>query len=353
MSIKLYIFDLKRIIVFLTTLLCFVLLGCSSHQPPSVEQKAEPATAGDVQPDLDLTLIPHPATSPPMDFFQSGQNRQVEETVASMLSQPEITQIPETWRAAYADMIVNDGTAEEETICQNGWAPIREEYTLEMNLDHIRSEIPRYYEIVICYQDFISHRDIEMEEALGVLFERIADNLSIGKDIYQYDDAYRLWCSCVEARNSNVSYAFYDINNDGTPELIILSDDFSIHAIYTLCDDSSVLVGAFWPRYRCVIDGTGTLYIHSSGGAYDSSSASYVLKPNCAELQLFEMVGMESYDAQVGEILPEPRCFQIQKGTKTIISYEEACVLWEKFPDASPANSIATSVLMLNDPLIQ
>ena len=114
MSKKLCVFDLKRIIVFLTTLLCVVLLGCSSHQPPSVEQQAEPITAGDVQPDPGIILIPHPTTSPPMDFVQSGQNRQVEETAASVLSQPEITQIPETWRAAYAELLtyhmeMNDG----------------------------------------------------------------------------------------------------------------------------------------------------------------------------------------------------------------------------------------------------
>ena len=93
--------------------------------------------------------------------------------------------------------------------------------------------------------------------------------------------------------NSNFGYAIRDINGDGISELFILSeddgaDDYTINAFYTLRNDNTVLVGAYWSRNRCALDADGTIYIDGSSGADDSVSASFSLNAKTGELQLIQ-----------------------------------------------------------------
>ena len=138
------------------------------------------------------------------------------------------------------------------------------------------------------------------------------------------------------------------MNGDRVPELIILSGGYTIHALYTLSGEKPVLLGAYWSRNSCVIDETGTLYISGSGGASDSSSASYTIAPCGAELQLIEMVGVESYDDKTGEEFPEGRYYRIQNGTKTVITEEEAGAAWRKFPSDYPDYPTKSSGIVFN-----
>ena len=203
-------------------------------------------------------------------------------------------------------------------------------------MNQVASEAAQYNTIIQFYQDSLHQREVDMEIAINELCIRIADEIGIDSEIEysgNINEAWRLWCSCVDTRLSNLGYAIYDINNDGIPELIILSDYFFIHAIFSFIDNKPILVGAFWTRSPCAIDGDGTLYIHESSGAADNNSALYNMIPGTAELQLIEMVGIESHDEQAGEIFMEARCYRIQNGNKTIISYEEALAFWEQFPD--------------------
>ena len=93
----------------------------------------------------------------------------------------------------------------------------------------------------------------------------------------------------------NFGYAMRDINEDGMPELFILSEDeywgdYTITAFYTLCRGRPTLVGAYWSRNRCTLGIDGTVYIEGSSGAYDSFSASFALNSETGRLQLIEMI---------------------------------------------------------------
>ncbi len=62
-------------------------------------------------------------------------------------------------------------------------------------------------------------------------------------------------------------YALSDLNKDGIDELLFMSEDGFIHAMFTLCDNQPVLLDAFWSRYSCVILENGDIFARGSGGA--------------------------------------------------------------------------------------
>ena len=68
---------------------------------------------------------------------------------------------------------------------------------------------------------------------------------------------------------STCAYAYYDVNADGTSELLLLTTGFdtSVKAIFTTADGEPVLVDAFWSRYNCFPYGDGTLATIGSSGA--------------------------------------------------------------------------------------
>lgn len=68
---------------------------------------------------------------------------------------------------------------------------------------------------------------------------------------------------------STCAYAYYDVNADGTSDLLLLTTGFdtSIKAIFTAADGAPVLVDAFWSRYNAFPYGDGTLATIGSSGA--------------------------------------------------------------------------------------
>jgi len=68
-----------------------------------------------------------------------------------------------------------------------------------------------------------------------------------------------------------IGYAFKDLNNDGIPEMMILSSGYVVLGIYTLENGVPVLLDTYWERHRCEIDKDGILYTHGSSGACDHS----------------------------------------------------------------------------------
>ena len=196
----------------------------------------------------------------------------------------------------------------------------------------------RYSKIINCYRNYIIRRD-DKEGALEDLLVKLSYELNIDLDSNDDEKAYELECSfeiLVYEPGAKLGYALYDINKDGVPELFILTEDHTILAIYSLIDDAPVLVGAYWSRNRCAMDKTGTLYIHASSGASDSYSASYSFSSG-GELNLTEMVGVESFDEQ-GNAFPEPQYYRIVNGKKLIVNEEEAVSAWRKFPDVYSDN---------------
>jgi hypothetical protein len=56
---------------------------------------------------------------------------------------------------------------------------------------------------------------------------------------------------------SNFGYALEDLNRDGTLELILLLDSYTVLAIFTTVEGNPKLLDAYWPKYRCALFGSG------------------------------------------------------------------------------------------------
>jgi len=99
-------------------------------------------------------------------------------------------------------------------------------------------------------------------------------------------------------------YAVYDINKDGTPELIVFSEDkpsnyfiegkrisicdYPIHAIFTLNKGKPIMLGAYYERYSCTLGMDGTLYVFPSYGCSPYEEYAYVLPPGGTKLEMIE-----------------------------------------------------------------
>jgi len=113
-----------------------------------------------------------------------------------------------------------------------------------------------------------------------------------------------------------IGYAFKDLNNDGIPEMMILSSGYVVLGIYTLENGIPVLLDAYWERHRCEIDKDGILYTYGSSGASDHSWELFVIMPNSTKLELIEAVGEESLETE-----PYMRNYQIIDDVKTIYQF--------------------------------
>ena len=193
----------------------------------------------------------------------------------------------------------------------------------------------KYDGIIAAYRYYAAHPD--EDDASDNLFTIVARITGIDPE---NEKSYGLSCSIDELRyepGRNLGYSFRDLNKDGIPELFVITGDYTIAAVYSLVNDTPVLVSAYWSRNRCVIDKSGTLYINGSSGAGNSFGASYSYKGG-EELQLIVMVGVEDYDEVTEQSLSAPRWYRIKDGKKTIIDENEAYAVMKKIPDAYPDN---------------
>jgi len=77
---------------------------------------------------------------------------------------------------------------------------------------------------------------------------------------------------------ASFGYILKDLDGDGSPELIWLSADYNtVFAIFTIADNKAVLVDAYWPRYKAVVQDSGAVYTYGSGGANTSEYTIWTL----------------------------------------------------------------------------
>jgi len=198
------------------------------------------------------------------------------------------------------------------------------------------------YAVIIGFYREYALSDLANEDC-DIITEKLANELNIES----YDEQRYLSYSNNEYRHGNMAYAIHDVNNDGLYELIIFSEypeyyneekgmDYDIHTVYSLKNNNPILLGAYWSRNRCEIDENGAIYNESSSGAADSTAATYIIDAETLSFSMLEMVGMESFDEETLEDLPEARCYYIKDGEKTIIDIEEAVVRFRTYYDYSP-----------------
>lgn len=101
-------------------------------------------------------------------------------------------------------------------------------------------------------------------------------------------------CQSLSKDKNYFGYALKDLNNDKNNELILLTKDYDILAIFTKINDKPKLVDAYWSRHRCAIYDSNTLYIHSSGGAANFCYRLQVISKNTGELVALQEYGIDT-----------------------------------------------------------
>lgn len=190
----------------------------------------------------------------------------------------------------------------------------------------------RYKEIIDDYKSLISFRLADdFYDRWNNNSERADISDTLEKLINSSDDmGYKWGCMFVEMLGDEekptkdmFTYVLYDMNKDKVPELFWLREDDTILAIFTLHNDETLLLDAFWARYMGVITENGELYTRGSGGAVDTVYEIKELDEN-GELITKLTFGSESTGQSY-------QYFETVDGEKNIVSEERIDALLEEY----------------------
>ena len=139
-------------------------------------------------------------------------------------------------------------------------------------------------------------------------------------------------------------YAIKDINGDGSSELILLFQDYTVFAVFSTVNGKPNLLDAFWSRHRCNIDATGLLYVYSSGGASDWDYTTYQISQDDSQLLQVEKYGIES-DSGAGSTV---HYYKVINDEKQTISEAEFTEYTTKFSAISTKDAGLTFTPLFN-----
>lgn len=128
------------------------------------------------------------------------------------------------------------------------------------------------------------------------------------------------------AEKSSFGYILKDLNNDSIPELIWVRNDGVMLAVFTIRNNTPILLDAFWPRYKCVITDNGELYTFSSSGAFYSSYDIRLLTSK-GELTLVKSFGLDGGESESGI-----QYYEVVDGTKVAVGEARFNSLLDDYP---------------------
>ena len=174
--------------------------------------------------------------------------------------------------------------------------------------------LDRYHEFTLRYEQSITDTDL---------------------DFFDWEEPWATMGSIypMEKPLENFGYAIRDIDNNGTPELVLLGkSDLSISAIFTIVEGEPQLLGTYWDRNACFMDESDKIHTSWSNGAADSGQSIYHMASDGKSLELLETVGIESYSDTSTVQLDEPEYYIIKGSDKVIVSEEQAQKAWNNYP---------------------
>ncbi len=127
-------------------------------------------------------------------------------------------------------------------------------------------------------------------------------------------------------------YAIADINDDGTPELLLLtnySEDPALRSLFTLSDGEPICLGFYGPRFWGDVAADGTVWHAGSDSADSGSRAIYSLAPHASELTF--VVGHD-YDYWPPE--EQDMYYRIVNGERKEITEKEYRAIAKQYADA-------------------
>ena len=148
-------------------------------------------------------------------------------------------------------------------------------------VDEFKSIIDMYKEIVYI------HKMYNPSDS----YEKFSDNFSQE----WYDEIFSATLIGDVSKNC-YGYAFADLNADNRLEMVLLLEDYTVIAIFSIVDEKPFLIRDFHHRRSCWLDKDKTIHISGSSGAVDWKYSEYKLSSNGAELILLFEYGCEGYD---------------------------------------------------------
>ena len=140
-------------------------------------------------------------------------------------------------------------------------------------------------------------------EEIALYGKNLFDNIPLHLGLT--DEREIEWCLAVSSAafpyGLNCGYAIKDLNGDGIEELILLTEDYIVLAIFSMVDGEPILLGDYIPRGSCWIDSDGLLHLNGSGGADYTTNAVYQIADGGAELVLIIEFGTDGVE-WVGDV---------------------------------------------------
>ena len=91
-------------------------------------------------------------------------------------------------------------------------------------------------------------------------------------------------------------YAVKDLNGDGIDELVLLTEEYDVVAIFSMANGKPVLLGHYIPRGSCWIGGDGLLHVIGSGGVDVSTHTVYHIANGGAALEEVIEFGLNGHE---------------------------------------------------------
>ena len=169
----------------------------------------------------------------------------------------------------------------------------------------------KYKPVLDIYKDVIINLDEQMNSK--------GSPYSEGTKEYEWESAIIVAVTTLRLSTSVPGYAFCDLNKNGSGEMLLLLDDYTVLAIFSFADGNPILLDKYWNRKKCAINGDGTIQVCGNGGADTSSYSIFKISDNDKELVLSEEYGTDGHDPDT----LHPYYYKISNGTKTSITVLE------------------------------
>ncbi len=130
----------------------------------------------------------------------------------------------------------------------------------EVNIDDSVPE--EYHEVLIRYRSaveaIVTGNIIDIDGSMGSPYEPVH---AFTAGMYEAGSAMK------EPAAEKYGYSLKDMNGDGTPELMLITENHVLLELYTVIDGKAEMLDSFSPRYRGLVLTTNRFYTHGSGGA--------------------------------------------------------------------------------------
>lgn len=157
-----------------------------------------------------------------------------------------------------------------ETSGEENNAPKSDDTNSPLEVNIVDGVPEEYHEVLVRYRSAVE----------AIVKNNIVEN--DGKLYSPYEPVHYLTAGMCEAGQAMKSpetekygYSLKDMNGDGTPELLLITENHVLLEIYSIVDGEAQMVEYFWPRYTGVVLTTNRIYTHGSNGAgYDTYTLS-------------------------------------------------------------------------------